>query len=113
MHGRIAVIAAVLLTLACDAGTAEPLRTLAPGMLRVGTYFVNPPFEYVAKGADVGFEVDLMEEISRWLGLKPIFINTHRETTSRRCRMAVTTASWEESPSRQRANGYLRGRFPM
>ena len=81
MYGRITAIAAVLLALASGgADTAEPLRTLAPGMLRVGTYFVNPPFEYVAKGADVGFEVDLMEEIARRLGFKPVFVNTHWET---------------------------------
>jgi len=81
MHGRITVIAAVLLALASGgADTAEPLRTLTPGMLRVGTYFVNPPFEYVAKGAEVGFEVDLVEEIARRLGLKPVFVNTHWET---------------------------------
>ena len=66
-------------SLAATAGTG-PLRTLAPGTLRVGTYFVNPPFEFVAKGVDAGFEVDLMEEIARRLGLKLIFANTHWET---------------------------------
>jgi ABC-type amino acid transport substrate-binding protein len=81
MRGRITAIAAVLLALTSSgAETAVPLRTLAQRTLRVGTYFVNPPFEYVAKGADVGFEVDLMEEIARRLGLKPIFVNTHWET---------------------------------
>jgi hypothetical protein len=43
----------------------ERLPTLAPGTLRIGTYFVNPPFEYISKGARVGFEVDLMNEIGR------------------------------------------------
>ena len=81
INGRITAIAAVLLALALGgAATGEPLRTLAPGKLRVGTYFVNPPFEYVAKGADVGFEVNLMEEIARRLGLKPVFVNTRWET---------------------------------
>ena len=81
MHGRITAIAAVLLALASGgAETAEPFRTLAPGILRVGTYFVNPPFEYVAKSADVGFEVDLMEEIARRLALNLVFVNTHWET---------------------------------
>ena len=62
------------------AGRAEPLPTLTPGILRVGTYFVNPPFEYVAKGANLGFEVDLMKEVTRRLGLKLVFVNTHWET---------------------------------
>jgi ABC-type amino acid transport substrate-binding protein len=53
---------------------------LAPGILRVGTYFVNPPFEYVIKGAHVGFEVDLMQEVTRRLGLRLVFVNTHWET---------------------------------
>ena len=42
MH-RVTATATVLLALALGgATTAEPLRTLAPGKLRVGTYFVNP-----------------------------------------------------------------------
>jgi ABC-type amino acid transport substrate-binding protein len=80
MLGRIATCAVVLLALASgDGDTAELHRTLIPGRLRVGTYFVNPPFEYVAKGAHVGFEVDLMNEIAQRLGLQPIFVNTHWE----------------------------------
>jgi len=61
-------------------GGAEPLRTLAPGIIQVGTYFVNPPFEYTAEGARVGFEVDLMAAVARRLGLKLVFANTHWET---------------------------------
>ena len=61
------------------AGRAEPLPTLTPGILRVDTYFVNPPFEYLAKGAPVGFEVDFMRELARRLGLRLVFVNTHWE----------------------------------
>jgi hypothetical protein len=32
------------------------------------------------RGADIGFEVDLMEEIARRVGLKPAFVNTIWET---------------------------------
>jgi hypothetical protein len=54
MLGSRIAIAAVLLALTSGGGySAEPLRTLIPGTLRIGTYFVNPPFEYVAKGVDV------------------------------------------------------------
>lgn len=53
--------------------------TLAPGKLRIGTYFVNPPFEYVADGQRVGFEVDLMNEIARRLLLAPEFVDTRWE----------------------------------
>jgi ABC-type amino acid transport substrate-binding protein len=58
----------------------EPTDTLVPGTVRIGTYFVNPPFEYVANGARVGFEVDLMDEIARRLGLKAAYVNTHWKT---------------------------------
>ncbi|MEV0825014.1 ABC transporter substrate-binding protein [Nonomuraea rubra] len=53
---------------------------LASGVLRIGTYFVNPPFEYVSHGARVGFEVDLMREIAARLGLRPEFVGTRWET---------------------------------
>jgi len=44
MHGTGMAIAMVLLALASGGGdSAEPLRTLIPGTLRIGTYFVNPP----------------------------------------------------------------------
>ncbi len=57
-----------------------PLRTLSPGTLRIGTYFVNPPFEYVSNGQRIGFEVDLMNEIARRLSLQPVFVDTEWET---------------------------------
>ena len=76
-----AVVSVATVALASgSAGGVQPLRTLAPGILRVGTYFVNPPFEYIAKGTDVGFEVDLMKEVARRLRLKLVFVNTHWET---------------------------------
>jgi ABC-type amino acid transport substrate-binding protein len=56
------------------------VRTLAPGTLRIGTYFVNPPFEYVSNGQRIGFEVDLMNEIARRLVLTPVFVDTQWET---------------------------------
>src|ERR1700730_9508138 len=69
---RRTAMAAILLAFASGgAGTTEPLRTLKPGILRIGTYFVNPPFEYVAHHARIGFEVDLMAEIAQRIGLKP------------------------------------------
>jgi ABC-type amino acid transport substrate-binding protein len=54
--------------------------TMRPGTLRIGTYFVNPPFEYVSDGQRIGFEVDLMSEISRRLSLSPVFVDTQWET---------------------------------
>lgn len=58
---------------------AQPLHTLLPGQLRIGTYFVNPPFEFTADGKRVGFEVDLMNEVAKRVGLRPVFVNTHWE----------------------------------
>ena len=58
-----------------DAGSC----TLKPGVLRIGTYFVNPPFEFVSDQQRVGFEVDLMNAVAGRLGLKPVFVNTRWE----------------------------------
>src|SRR5260370_1881840 len=71
---------AVLVLGACSPWQPEPVRTLAPGTLRIGTYFVNPPFEYLSNGQRIGFEVDLMNEIARRLALTPVFVDTHWET---------------------------------
>jgi len=71
------MIAVFLLALTFTGGVrAQDARTLAPGTLRIGTYFVNPPFEFVAKGEKVGFEVDLMDEIASRLSLRPVYVNT-------------------------------------
>ena len=73
-------IAALLLAAIFASADAEAkVQTLAPGVLRIGTYFANPPFEYVASGKNIGFEVDLMNEIARRLHLRSVFVNTQRE----------------------------------
>jgi len=61
--------------------TAPPtVRTKTPGTLSIGTYFVNPPFEYVSGGQRIGFEVDLMNEIAARLSLAAMFVDTEWET---------------------------------
>jgi ABC-type amino acid transport substrate-binding protein len=77
---RRAIAAAVLALGACSTERPEPVRTLAPGFLRIGTYFVNPPFEYVSGGERIGFEVDLLNEVAARLALRPVFVNTQWET---------------------------------
>src|ERR1700730_18688856 len=76
---RTAIVALLLTFASGGGGGTEPLRTLKPGILRIGTYFVNPPFEYVAHHKRIGFEVDFMEEIAQRIGLKPEFVNTSWE----------------------------------
>ena len=70
------------LALAAGACSTSPpaARTKTPGTLSIGTYFVNPPFEYVSGGQRVGFEVDLMNEIAARLSLKAVFVDTEWET---------------------------------
>jgi len=77
---RRAFASAVLVLAGCSTQQPEPVRTLAPGTLRIGTYFVNPPFEYVSNGQRIGFEVDLLNEIARRLSLTPVFVATEWET---------------------------------
>ncbi|MFY9983198.1 MAG: ABC transporter substrate-binding protein [Chthoniobacterales bacterium] len=83
---RIGLIGALFAIVSVAALGREPMRTLVPGTLRIGTYFVNPPFEYVSKGGKLGFEVDLMDAIARRLGLKPVYINTQWEKILRETR---------------------------
>jgi len=59
---------------------AAPPVTLVPGTLKIGTYFVNPPFEFIQDGSRLGFEIDLMNDLTRRLELKPLYINTQWET---------------------------------
>jgi ABC-type amino acid transport substrate-binding protein len=76
---RCVAISALLLGAAhAWAETARP-HTLIPGVLSIGTYFVNPPFEFLSNGKRVGFEVDLVGAIAHRLGLRPFFVNTHWE----------------------------------
>jgi ABC-type amino acid transport substrate-binding protein len=81
---RMAAEGAAAMLLLCTRAkgvNARPsLRTLQPGALRIGTYFVNPPFEFVSGGERIGFEVDLMTDIARRVGLRPVFENTRWET---------------------------------
>jgi ABC-type amino acid transport substrate-binding protein len=78
MTQRAATISA-LLFLAASSPADAGAPTLAPGILRIGTYFVNPPFEYIFRGKKVCFEVDLISEIARRLRLQPLFVNTRWE----------------------------------
>jgi ABC-type amino acid transport substrate-binding protein len=77
---RDGLLAAFLFPKLSPTALLESCRTLKPGVLRIGTYFVNPPFEFISNGKTVGFEVDLMREIARRLGLQPEFADTRWET---------------------------------
>jgi ABC-type amino acid transport substrate-binding protein len=82
MSGRVLVVTALLIFATGGRANVEPfgrLLTLVPGVLRIGTYFVNPPFEYISRGKKAGFEVDLITEIARQLRLKPLFVDTRWE----------------------------------
>src|SRR3954451_10057316 len=71
--------AAALFPTISRANSGQPLHTLEPGVLRVGTYFVNPPFEFISGEERIGFEVDLRSEIARRLSLRTVLVNTQWE----------------------------------
>jgi len=71
--------AAALFPTVSRANSGQPHHTLEPGVLRVGTYFVNPPFEFISGQERVGFEVDLMNEIARRLSRRTVFVDTRWE----------------------------------
>jgi ABC-type amino acid transport substrate-binding protein len=70
---------ATLATMTARARAAQSFRTLEPGQLRIGTYFVNPPFEFISDHKRIGFEVDLMNQVAKRLQLKPVFVDTRWE----------------------------------
>ena len=75
-------MAGLLLTLvwAGAGAAAEPPRTSAPGMLRIGTYFVESAVQYLAKGAEGRFRSRSHGGNRARLALRPVFVNTHWET---------------------------------
>jgi ABC-type amino acid transport substrate-binding protein len=106
MYDRRTLLGTLLAAFAIGAApVAERPRTLVPGKLQIGTYFVNPPFEYFSNGAKVGFEVDLMGEIARRLGLEPQFVDTRWETILgelRRGRFDCIVGGITITPARER-----------
>jgi polar amino acid transport system substrate-binding protein len=66
------VLLAGLILSACGSGTATHLDAIKKaGVIKVGTSADYPPFEFVdAAGNKTGFDVDLMTEIAKRLGVK-------------------------------------------
>lgn len=64
-----------------ETGTAIPeFTTLQEGVLQVGSCLDFPPFETVEGGDEVGFDVDLTEEIASRLGLTVEWIRADFDT---------------------------------
>jgi polar amino acid transport system substrate-binding protein len=62
-------------------GTPEPqFETLEEGILSVGSCLDYPPFESVEGGDEVGFDVDLVEEIANRLGLEVEWVRADFDT---------------------------------
>ncbi len=80
LQRRVLITTALALAGTQGLAAAAPPVTLVPGTLKIGTYFVNPPFEFIRDGTRLGFEIDLMNDLARRLGLKPLYINTQWET---------------------------------
>jgi ABC-type amino acid transport substrate-binding protein len=78
-RGVLMVTGLVLVGGRAALATEQP-TTLRAGTLKIGTYFVNPPFEFIRGGFRVGYEVDLMNDIAPRLNLRPFYINTRWET---------------------------------
>jgi ABC-type amino acid transport substrate-binding protein len=57
------------------------ITTVEAGILKIGSDIPYPPFEdFDASGDAVGFDVDLMNEIARRLGLEPVWVDTDFDT---------------------------------
>ncbi|MDQ4004924.1 MAG: basic amino acid ABC transporter substrate-binding protein [Actinomycetota bacterium] len=60
--------------------TAAAFETLEEGILSVGSCLDYPPFESVKGGDEVGFDVDLSEEIANRLGLEVEWVRADFDT---------------------------------
>jgi polar amino acid transport system substrate-binding protein len=93
----IALLAVLLLTLAACGEDTEPsdagggptdaasdeapaFETLSEGVLQVGSCLDYKPFEFVKGGDEMGFDVDLAEEIASRLGLEVQWVTANFDT---------------------------------
>ena len=91
----VAVFVALLLLVGCDAGTDEPYQgssqgeeTTGPsgvvdGKVTVASNVAYPPFEFSPKGRPKGFDIDLMNEISRRAGFEVEYENVQFDSILR------------------------------
>ena len=74
------VFALALLAAACG-DDAKDTQTIEAGKLTIGSDIPYAPFEdFDATGQAIGFDVDLMNEIARRLGLEPVWRDTDFDT---------------------------------
>jgi len=80
------VFALALIVAACgddDGATtaAGTIETIDPGILTIGSDIPYPPFEdFDAAGNPIGFDIEIMNEIARRLGLEPRWVDTDFDT---------------------------------
>ncbi len=86
---RLAVLIAAIVVAFAACGQEEEeqeqqqgagVDTVARGKLTVGSDVPFPPFEFRKGGEMTGFDIELVEEIARRLGLMPEFVDTDFET---------------------------------
>ncbi|MBO8180188.1 MAG: basic amino acid ABC transporter substrate-binding protein [Archaeoglobus sp.] len=77
------VVLAALLLLGCAQQTEQKeeqtqIKLVEPGYLTVGSDIAYPPFEFTDEktGEYTGFDIDLMKEIAKRMGLEAKFVNT-------------------------------------
>lgn len=89
-YWALGLIAALMLVATACAGQGEPepdqqgepggVTTIKEGVLTVGSCLDYPPFESVEAGDEVGFDIDLAEEIGKRLGLTVEWVRADFDT---------------------------------
>ena len=95
-----------LLLLAAAVGIAAgPATAYAEGVLNVGSYPNNPPFEYKNEsGTFEGFEVDIVNEAAKRIGMTVEHRRLRLPAAVRRDQLAAaSTSRFRRSPSRRSA----------
>ncbi len=100
----LAVLAVLLAMVALPVTTAPAqaapsLPTVEPGVLTVGTEGTYAPFSYHVTGRAHGFDVDIITDVAKKLGLRVKFVERASTVCSRR---------WRPSLRRHRQSDLLR-----
>jgi len=92
--------ATAILAAVCPAGAQDTLGAVKQkGVLVAGSSAEYPPFEYVADGKLVGYDVDMAEEITRRMGVKVVwekidFKGIVAALTAKRVDALITALTW-------------------
>ncbi|URN90277.1 MAG: ABC transporter substrate-binding protein [Pseudomonas protegens] len=104
------VLASALLAIAIPQSAYSAPQTVSSGVLSVGSDLTYPPFVYLKDGTPAGFDVEVMQAISRKMGLTVKFVDTRFTsliTGIRANHFDVVASALYVTPERQRILNFV------